>query len=116
MATFRSFFNAILNGLKHVTSKGWSMCEVWEGKVMLSPNFGPYSSAYIIGCDPWPSKIKRWQFCWEIPLGTYLQKKVSHWLKRYVVIQAFFYMAMHNPGLHNLCNLLSFVNLWRCKR
>jgi hypothetical protein len=28
MATFRSFFNAILNGLKHVTSKGWSMCEV----------------------------------------------------------------------------------------
>jgi hypothetical protein len=26
MVAFCLFFNAILNGLKHVTSKGWSIC------------------------------------------------------------------------------------------
>jgi len=101
MATFHSFIDVVLNGLKQVTSKGWNMCGVWEGNVMSNPNLVAYSSVYIVTCDQWPSKIKRWKFFWKITLGTYLQKKVSHWLKRYVIIQAFFCMAMHNLILHN---------------
>ncbi len=101
VATFRSFINVVLNGLKQVTSKGWNMCGVREGNVMSNPNSVVYSSVYIVTCDQWPSKIKRWKFFWKITLGTYLQKKVSHWLKRYVIIQVFFCMAMHNLILHN---------------
>ncbi len=99
---FLPWFNAILNGLKHVTLKGWSICEMWKGKVtMSSPNFVVCPSVFIVTCDPWPSIIKRWWFCWEIPPSTYLKKRGSQWLKMYAIVQAFICMTMHDPSLHN---------------
>ncbi len=65
-----------LRHLKQVTPNGWNACKVREGNMtMANPNYIVSLNASIITCDPYPSKIKRWWFCWKTSLGTNLQKK-----------------------------------------
>jgi len=62
MIAFLSFLNAILNGLKQETFKGWNACEVWKGRAtMFSPNSCTYSMAFNVMCEPCPTKINKWQ-------------------------------------------------------
>jgi len=56
-----SFMNAILNGLKHETSKHCRTCEVCDNKITMSkPNWWAFFIASRVTCDPCPSIINNW--------------------------------------------------------
>lgn len=56
-----SLFNVALNGLKHETTRGWSACEVCEGKVIMSkPKAIACFKAFSVTCNPWPSRTNKW--------------------------------------------------------
>ncbi len=112
-----SFLKVVLNGLKHETSRGWSGCEVCEGKVIMSkPKAIACSTSYSVTCDSWPSIINKWRLVWESPLRTESLKNERNFLKRKLVIHAFVCIAIHVFLVCIVwCNRHIIFLLWICK-
>jgi hypothetical protein len=59
---------ACLEGLKHDTSNGCMACDVGDGRVKRSnPILQAVFTTSIVTCEPWPSRISKWQHDGEMP-------------------------------------------------
>ncbi len=116
MTPFFSFLNVVLNGLKQVTFKGCSACEVWEDKVIIfKPKACVCSINSKITWDPWLFIISKWWLVIEIPHGTCCLKKERNFLKKEHVIHGFKNIVIMYMFCKTWYSYLTISHLWKCK-
>jgi hypothetical protein len=83
------FLKVILKGFKQLTSKGFKVLEVCEGKVIISKSSCcACSIASRLTCEPCPSKVNRCRRLVGVSLGIDLLKNDRNYLNKKLVIHA----------------------------